>query len=90
MEGLSSSFSCSRASCLSMDGELQEPGCPWGCTETGQEAAGRREYRVRKTGQCILSDEGWYGPGNGCVEKLWDPSNVKICLNRAAENLAYC
>lgn len=33
----------------------------------GQKATGRREYRemlVRKTGQSILGDEGWYGPGN--------------------------
>lgn len=34
--------------------QLQEPGCPRGCTETGQEATGRREYRemlVGKTGK---------------------------------------
>lgn len=92
MEGLSSSFTCSWASCVSMDGS-----CRSQAALGGAQRQDKKQQAGGSTGRC------WLGKQESeflvvkvgidlrmhCLKKLWDPRNVKIDWRKLQGSLAY-
>lgn len=92
MEGLSSSFTCSWASCVSMDGS-----CRSQAALGGAQRQDKRQQAGGSTGRCWLGKQEseflvmkvGIDLGMHCLEKLWDPRNVKIDWRKLQGSFAY-